>query len=67
MALTHSEKTVSSLKINKVPSKAVYQKMIDQGLINNDELYLVQEPDASIINKFTFTATKGQQTFIIPF
>ena len=29
MALTHSEKTVSSLKINKVPSKAVYQKMID--------------------------------------
>ena len=51
MALTHSEKTVSSLKINKVPSKAVYQKMIDQGLINNDELYLVQEPDASIINK----------------
>ena len=67
MALTHREKTVSSLKINKVPSKAVYQKMIDQGLINNDELYLVQEADTSIINKFTFTATKGQQTFIIPF
>ena len=43
MALTHSEKTVSSLKINKVPSKAVYQKMIDQGLINNDELYLVTQ------------------------
>lgn len=67
MALTSSKKTVSSLKINKVPSKAVYQKMVNQGLINNDELYLVQEADASIINKFTFTATEGQQTFIIPF
>lgn len=67
MALTHTEKTVNSLKINKVPSKAIYQKMINQGLINTDELYLVSETDDSIINRYTFTATEGQQTFIIPF
>ncbi len=66
MALTHSSKQISSLKINKVPSVAVYAKMVAQNLINDDELYLVQETE-HVINKYTFTATAGQSTFTIPF
>lgn len=66
MALTSTSKQISSLKINKVPSAAVYDKMVAQNLINDDELYLVQEAE-HVINKFTFTATAGQSTFTIPF
>lgn len=66
MALTHSSKQISSLKINKVPSAAVYAKMVEQNLINDDELYLVQETE-HVVNKFIFTATAGQSTFTIPF
>ena len=66
MALTNSSKQISSLKINKVPSAAVYAKMVAQNLINDDELYLVQETE-HVINRFTFTATAGQSTFTIPF
>ena len=66
MALTSASKQISSLKINKVPSAAVYDKMVAQNLINDDELYLVQENE-HVINKYTFTATAGQSTFTIPF
>ena len=66
MALTSTSKQISSLKINKVPSTAIYDKMITQNLINDDELYLVQETE-HVINKFTFTATADQSTFTIPF
>lgn len=66
MALTSTSKQISSLKINKVPSAAVYAKMVEQNLINDDELYIVQETE-HVINKFTFTATAGQSTFTIPF
>ena len=58
MALTSTSKQISSLKINKVPSAAVYDKMVAQNLINDDELYLVQETE-HVINKYTFTATAG--------
>lgn len=40
--------------------------MVTQNLINDDELYLVQETE-HVVNKFTFTATAGQSTFTIPF
>ena len=40
--------------------------MVEQNLINDDELYIVQETE-HVINKFTFTATAGQSTFTIPF
>ena len=66
MALTSTSKQISSLKINKVPSAAVYNKMVAQNLINDDELYIVQETE-HVINRFTFTATAGQSTFTIPF
>ena len=47
MALTSTSKQISSLKINKVPSEAIYAKMIAQNLINDDELYLISgEADA---------------------
>ena len=47
MALTSTSKQISSLKINKVPSEAIYAKMVAQNLINNDELYLISgEADA---------------------
>ena len=66
MALASTSKQISSLKINKVPSAAVYDKMVAQNLINDDELYIVQETE-HVINRFTFTATAGQSTFTIPF
>lgn len=66
MALASTSKQISSLKINKVPSAAVYAKMVAQNLINDDELYIVQETE-HVINRFTFTATAGQSTFTIPF
>lgn len=66
MALTNTSKQISSLKINKVPSAEVYAKMVAQNLVNDDELYLVQETE-HVINKYTFTATAGQSTFTIPF
>lgn len=47
MALTNTSKQISSLKINKVPSEAIYAKMVAQNLINDDELYLISgEADA---------------------
>lgn len=66
MSLTSTSKQISSLKINKVPSAAIYAKMVAQNLINDDELYIVQETE-HVINKYTFTATADQSTFIIPF
>lgn len=66
MSLTNTSKQISSLKINKVPSAEIYAKMVEQNLVNDDELYLVQETEHTI-NKYTFTATDGQSTFTIPF
>lgn len=66
MALTNTLKQISSLKINKIPSATIYNKMVEQNKVNDDELYLVQETE-HVINKFTFTATEGQTTFTIPF
>ena len=55
MALTSTSKQISSLKINKVPSEAVYDKMVAQNLINDDELYLISgEAD-------TITGVKGNK------
>ena len=43
MALTSMNKQVSSLIINKVPSEDVYQEMVAQNLINDNEIYIVQD------------------------
>lgn len=58
MAITNTIQNVGSLVINKVPSAAVYDKMVAQNLINDNELYIVQETE-HVINRFTFTATAG--------
>lgn len=58
MALTSTSKQISSLKINKVPSAAIYAELVKQNKVNDNELYLVEEAD-HIVNKFTFTATEG--------
>lgn len=66
MALTSTSKQISSLKINKIPSAAVYAELVKQNQINDNELYLVKETE-HVVNKYTFTATAGQSTFTIPF
>lgn len=40
-----TEKKVTDFVINKVPTKAIFNKMKEQGLINDDEIYLVEEDD----------------------
>lgn len=55
MALTSTDKQVSSLIINKVPSEDVYQQMIAQNLVNDDEIYIVQDNDKTTIDPATAT------------
>lgn len=40
-----TEKNLASLVINEVESTAVYEEMKRQGLLNDDELYLVTDPE----------------------
>lgn len=54
MALTSTSKQISSLKINKVPSEEVYNKMVEQNKINDDELYLVQDTETSTLDTSNF-------------
>lgn len=42
-----TSKQVTNFVINKVPTKAIFNKMKEQGLINDDEIYLVEEDDSS--------------------
>lgn len=55
MALTSTDKQVSSLIINKVPSEDVYQQMVAQNLVNDDEIYIVQDNDKTTIEPATAT------------
>ena len=55
MALTSTDKQVSSLIINKVPSEDVYQQMVAQNLVNDDEIYIVQDNDKTTIDPATAT------------
>lgn len=55
MALTSTDKQVSSLIINKVPSEDVYQQMIAQNLVNDNEIYIVQDNDKTTIDPATAT------------
>lgn len=42
-----TEKHVKNFVINKVPTKSIFEKMKTQGLINDDEIYLVEEDDSA--------------------
>ena len=68
MALTSTSKQISSLKINKVPSAAVYNKMVAQNLINDDELYLVQETEHERESLYTWcTEQTLRETYLKAF
>lgn len=60
-----TSKKITDFVINKVPTKAIFNKMKEQGLINNDEIYLVEEDDSD--NKYvsyesqSLTATQMKQ------
>lgn len=41
-----TSKQVTNFVINKVPTKAIFNKMKEQGLINDDEIYIVEEDDS---------------------
>lgn len=62
--ITSTNQNINNLIINKVPSPQVFQKMREQNLINDNELYLV---DGSEFNKVTFNVTENQSSFTIPF
>lgn len=41
-----TEKHVTDFVVNKVPTKSIFEKMKNQGLINDDEIYLVERDDS---------------------
>ena len=59
-----TSKQVANFVINKVPTKAIFNKMKEQGLINDDEIYLVEEDDSSspFVSYESQTLTTAQKT-----
>ena len=43
MEIKNNEKLTETLVINKVPSKKIFNQMIEQGLVNDDELYVITD------------------------
>ena len=66
MEIKNNEKSFDSLIINKVPSKKIYNQMAEQGLINNDELYIITNSNNDYY-KYTFTAINNQSSFTKPY
>lgn len=58
-----TSKQVTNFVINKVPTKAIFNKMKEQGLINDDEIYLVKEDgsDGSYFSYESQTLTDAQK------
>ena len=57
-----TEKNISNLVINKVENQEVYDYMVANNLINEDELYFVQGEDASGAGVFFGTCTTAAST-----
>lgn len=62
------------LVINKLQSKAIFDKMIEKDMVGNTELYLIQKDDISEVvsvnydtnnKKFYYTNTEGNNTDIV--
>ena len=66
MEIKNNEKLLDSLVINKVPSRKIYNQMVKQGKVNNDEIYIVNKED-DLPYKYSFTAQEGDTTFTFPF
>lgn len=57
-----TEKNINNLIINKVENQEVYDYMVTNNLINEDELYFVQGEDASGAGVFFGTCTTAAST-----
>lgn len=57
-----TEKNINNLVINKVENKEVYDYMVTNNLINEDELYFVKGEDASGAGVFFGTCTTAAST-----
>lgn len=66
MEVKNNEKLLDSLVINKVPSKKIFNQMIQKGKINDNEIYMVLENE-DLPYKYSFTAQEGDTTFTFPF
>lgn len=66
MEIKNNEKLLDSLVINKVPSRKIYNQMVKQGKVNNDEIYIVNKED-DLPYKYSFTAQEGDTSFTFPF
>lgn len=66
MEIKNNEKIIDSLVINKVPSRKIYNQMVKQGKINNDEIYIINKED-DLPYKYNFIAQEGDSSFTFPF
>lgn len=66
MEIKNNEKLLDSLVINKVPSKKIFNQMIQKGKINDNEIYMVLDNE-DLPYKYSFTAQEGDTTFTFPF
>ena len=66
MEIKNNEKLTETLVINKVPSKKIFNQMIEQGLVNDDELYIITDNETPFY-KYNIKCKKGQSSFTIPF
>lgn len=61
-----SSKKISSLVINKVPSPEIFNSMKSKGLINEDEVYLVEDENSGGGGTTTVTPVIGDTKLAIP-
>lgn len=66
MEIKNNEKLLDSLVINKIPSKKIYNQMIKQGLVNDDELYIITDNETPFY-KYNIKCEERQSSFAIPF
>ncbi len=66
MEIKNNEKSFDSLIINKVPSKKIFNQMIEQDIVNDDELYIITENETPFY-KYNIKCEEGQSSFTIPF
>lgn len=66
MEIKNNENLIDNLIINKIPSKNIFEQMLQQGKINDNELYLIQDDDINYY-KNNFKVNQGQTAFTIPY
>lgn len=66
MEIKNKETILNDLIINKIPSKSIYEQMVQEGKVNDNELYLIGDIE-DLPYKYTFTAKEGDTSFTFPF